>query len=337
VTDELVIATGDPQGVGPEVSVAAARAVVASKRDVALVLVGDREVLVRAGADRTWSEAASTTDRGGISIFPAPLPAPLSAKPPSDAGGKGALAALDAALARVRSNPRRALVTAPISKEAARISSPEFDGHTGYLGQRLGVASPVMMFVAPTFRVALATVHVPLGKVPALVTPERLRGVVEVTRFELNRRFRVRQPRIHVLGLNPHAGEAGGIGDEEVRSLGPTIRDLASLGLLISGPYPADSYFRPGFEKNADAIIAMYHDQGLLPVKCLAFGDSVNVTLGLPIVRTSVDHGTAFDLAGKGVADARSMECAMRLALDILSATPADRLTEIPEVARSRW
>jgi 4-hydroxythreonine-4-phosphate dehydrogenase len=315
---ELVLATGDPQGVGPEVSVRAARAVAARRQDVAIMLVGDAGILARAGADPSWPRAASRPLDGGVGVIEAPLPAPLSAPPPSAAGGRAALAALDAAFARVAGEGGRALVTAPISKEAARMSAPSFDGHTGWLGKRLGVDSPVMLFVTPTFRVALATVHVALGRVPGLVTADRLRRVVKTTAADLDRWFGIPDPRIHVLGLNPHAGEQGGIGTEEQDVLRPAIQALAAEGTRISGPYPADSYFRPGFETAADVIVAMYHDQGLLPVKCLAFGEAVNVTLGLPIVRTSVDHGTAFDRAWKGEAEARSMECALELAAEIL-------------------
>jgi 4-hydroxythreonine-4-phosphate dehydrogenase len=319
VTTELVVATGDPQGVGPEVSVAAARALMTRRPDLAIVLAGDRGVLGRAGVDPGWPAVAGAS-RPGLGLIEVPLPEPLSAEPPSAAGGRAALASLDAALERVgRGGGGRALVTAPLSKEAVRLTSPGFDGHTGYLARRLGAPDPVMVFVAPTFRVALATVHVPLSLVPALVTPERLRRVVATCTADLDRRFGVPRPRIHVLGLNPHAGERGAIGSEELDAIGPAISALREAGHLISGPHPADSYFRPGFERESDLIVAMYHDQGLLPVKCLAFGESVNVTFGLPIVRTSVDHGTAFDLAwGRGAVESRSMECALELAATLL-------------------
>jgi 4-hydroxythreonine-4-phosphate dehydrogenase len=328
VTAELVVATGDPQGVGPEVSVRAARAVAGRRRDAAIVIAGDRGILDRAGAEPSWPVLGGGPSSPGVRVLEVPLPEPLREAPPSAAGGRAALAVLDAALGRVReaapASPR-ALVTAPISKEAARMVSASFDGHTGYLAQKLGVERPVMMFVTPTFRVALATVHVPLARVPALLTADRLRSVVHVARSDLASRFGIADPRIHVLGLNPHAGEKGGIGSEEVDVLLPAIGRLRSDGCRISGPYPADSYFRPGFEKDSDLIVAMYHDQGLLPVKCLAFGEAVNVTLGLPIVRTSVDHGTAFDRAWGGEVESRSMECALELALDLLARSGGDR------------
>jgi 4-hydroxythreonine-4-phosphate dehydrogenase len=307
VSLELVIATGDPQGVGPEVSVAAVKRALASGLGASCILVGDRGVLERAGA-------------AGLEILDAPLPAAIHRRPPSEAGGKGALAALDAALARVLARPGRALVTAPLSKAAVAIASPSFDGHTGWLARKLSAPFPVMMFVTPAFRVALATVHVPIARVPGLVTADRLRQVARVTRDGLAKRFAVEDARIHVLGLNPHAGEGGAIGAEEKDVVAPAIEALRKDGFRISGPYPADSYFRPGFEKESDVIVAWYHDQGLLPVKCLAFGEAVNVTLGLPIVRTSVDHGTAFDLAGTGRADPGSMEHALRVAREMLAA-----------------
>jgi 4-hydroxythreonine-4-phosphate dehydrogenase len=308
VTFELVVATGDPQGIGPEVSVGAVRRALSGGLAASCLLVGDPGVLERAGA------------ASGMAVLPVPLPLGLREPPPSEAGGRAALAVLEAALARVREDPaRRALVTAPVSKTAVRLAAPDFDGHTGWLAARLGAKeAPVMMFAAPGFRVALATVHVPLGRVPGLVTAERLRHVVRVVRADLARRFGIPDARIDVLGLNPHAGEAGGIGKEEVEVIAPAVAALRNEGVRISGPHPADSYFRPGFERGCDAVIAWYHDQGLLPVKCLAFGEAVNVTLGLPIVRTSVDHGTAFDRAGRGEADPGSMHCALRLALELL-------------------
>jgi 4-hydroxythreonine-4-phosphate dehydrogenase len=303
-----VIATGDPQGIGPEVSVGAAKRALGERLGAVCTLVGDRAVLRRAGASPD------------LPVLEVPLPAPLSEPPPSDAGGRAALAVLEAALARVREDPsRRALVTAPVSKAAVRIGAPGFDGHTGWLASKLGSKPPVMMFAAPKFRVALATVHVPLAQVPSLVTAERLRHVVQVLRSDLDRRFGIPDARIDVLGLNPHAGEAGGIGQEEIQVIAPAVAALRKEGVRIAGPHPPDSYFRPGFETGCDAVVAWYHDQGLLPVKCLAFGEAVNVTLGIPIVRTSVDHGTAFDRAGKGEADPSSLGCALRLALALLS------------------
>jgi 4-hydroxythreonine-4-phosphate dehydrogenase len=308
MTFELVIATGDPQGIGPEVSVGAVKRLRAAGLGASCLVVGDPGVLARAGAG------------ADVPSLPVPLPAPLAAAPPSEAGGRAALAVLEAALARVLEDPRhRALVTAPVSKAAVSISSPSFDGHTGWLAAKLGAPPPVMMFATSRFRVALATVHVPLARVPSLVTADRLRHVVGVVRKDLDRLFGVRDARIDVLGLNPHAGEAGGLGREEIDVIAPAVAALRKEGVRISGPHPADSYFRPGFESGCDAVVAWYHDQGLLPVKCLAFGEAVNVTLGLPIVRTSVDHGTAFDRAGKGEADPGSMEHAIRLALQLLS------------------
>jgi 4-hydroxythreonine-4-phosphate dehydrogenase len=304
----LVIATGDPQGIGPEVSVGAVKRLVAEGFAGSCQLVGDRGVLERAGAPKDFM------------ILDAPLPAPLSGPPPSEAGGRASLATLEAALAQVREAPAtRALVTAPVSKAAVRMGAPAFDGHTGWLAARLGAPPPVMMFAAPRFRVALATVHVPLARVPSLVTADRLRHVIGVVRADLDRLFGIPDARIDVLGLNPHAGEAGAIGREEVEVIAPAVAALRREGVRIAGPHPPDSYFRPGFESGCDVVVAWYHDQGLLPVKCLAFGEAVNVTLGIPIVRTSVDHGTAFDRAGRGEADPSSMASAIRLALALVS------------------
>lgn len=311
---ECCVSTGDPQGIGPEVSVKAARAA-AAEGIARIVLVGRDDVLAKAGADRGWPRIEpGEKATAPVSVLRVAGGGAFAAPPPSAEGGSAALEALDGALARVRAASHRALVTAPVSKKAVTLSGRPFDGHTGYIARVCGAPLPVMLFETPTFRVALATVHVPLRAVAGFHTPASLLELCRVVAGDLERRFGIARPRLALLGINPHAGESGLLGHEDADVVAATVALGAAEGLSLSGPHPADTWFRPGFEGAADCVVAMYHDQGLLPVKCLAFGSAVNVTLGLPIVRTSVDHGTAFDIAGKGSADAGSMAEALRLA-----------------------
>lgn len=322
---ECCIATGDPQGIGPEVSVAAAKH--AWPEPTQIVLVGARSDLLNAGADAAWPVLAPhEVARAPVSIVDVPVTDVFPIHPPpSPYGGSRALAALTAATDRVILSPqRRALVTAPVSKAAVTATGLSFSGHTGWLAARTGGADVVMLFEAPSFRVALATVHVPLAEVPRLLTVAHLTRVFRIVERDLQTYAAIPRPRLAVLGLNPHAGESGQLGQEESAILIPAIEHARASGMLVSGPFPADTFFRPGFEREADCTIAMYHDQGLLPVKCLAFGSAVNVTAGLPILRTSVDHGTAFDIAGKGLAEGASMVAACALALRRLRAHRAD-------------
>jgi 4-hydroxythreonine-4-phosphate dehydrogenase len=209
-----------------------------------------------------------------------------------------------------------AIVTAPVQKSALSAPGRPFSGHTEFLAGLTGGA-PVMMLVAGTLRVALATTHLPLARVPAAITPEGLEQVLTGLHEGLRSRFGILEPRILVAGLNPHAGEAGQLGDEEIRVIGPVVRRLVAEGMRLEGPLPADTLFTPARLGKADAVLAMYHDQGLPVLKYAGFGRAVNVTLGLPIIRTSVDHGTALDIAGRGRADPGSLEAALALAIEL--------------------
>ena len=232
------------------------------------------------------------------------------------AGGTS-LAAIRAAVRLAKSGRVDAVVTAPISKEALRKAGSRFPGHTELL-QRLTSAHDVaMMLVAPGMKVGLVTIHVPLKKVSGLFTRELLRRRIQVIHDALAVDWRIRSPRLAVLGLNPHAGENGSIGLEEEKCIAPVIRTFGSRGMRIEGPFPADGFFGQKRFVEFDAVIAMYHDQGLIPLKMQAFATGVNVTAGLPIVRTSPDHGTAFDIAGRGKADPSSMIAAIKLAVGI--------------------
>ncbi len=319
---ECCVSTGDPQGIGPEVSVKAAREM-SLRGSARVVLVGVESDLMNAGASASWPRIRENEDAlAAVSLLPVPAsPQRIEEPPPSGDGGRRALAALDVALRRVRAAPRgRALVTAPVSKVAVTRSGVPFDGHTGWIARECGTTHVVMLFEAPKFRVALATVHVPHSKVASRLSFDGLLATLRVIDADLRTRFGLVAPRIAVLGLNPHAGESGSLGSEEIDVITPAIAQAVAEGLHVRGPFPADTWFRPEFESRADCTLAMYHDQGLLPVKCLAFGTAVNVTLGLPIIRTSVDHGTAFDIAGRGIADASSMLVAMDVAQRLLNA-----------------
>jgi 4-hydroxythreonine-4-phosphate dehydrogenase len=231
----------------------------------------------------------------------------------SAAAGRAAYAAIVEAVADAREGQLAAIATAPINKEAFAAAGLPWRGHTDLLAELTGAPRVAMMFYAEALRVILATVHIPLVEVSRALTRERLEGVIELAAAELPR-FGYASPRLAVAGLNPHAGEHGVIGQEEDEVLRPAIEAMRGRRIRVEGPFPADTVFVRATRGEFDAVIACYHDQGLIPVKLLAFGRAVNVTLGLPIVRTSVDHGTAFDIAGQGIADPSSLIEAVKLA-----------------------
>jgi 4-hydroxythreonine-4-phosphate dehydrogenase len=278
----IAVTVGDPAGIGPEI---AARA------------VDDRRV--RAACEPIIY-APPTASR-----FP---PGELTAE-----AGRAAYDCIVRAVADARSGVVDAIATAPINKLAFARAGIPWKGHTDLLAHLCGVPRVAMLFHTPELKVVLATVHVPLSEVPQLLTRELLREVIQLTATSMPQ-FGVERPRIGVAGLNPHAGEDGLLGTEEASTLAPAVSDARASGVDVSGPLPADTVFTRATRGDFDVVIACYHDQGLIPVKLLAFGRAVNVTIGLPIVRTSVDHGTAFDIAGKGVADAGSMIEAVLLA-----------------------
>jgi 4-hydroxythreonine-4-phosphate dehydrogenase len=210
-----------------------------------------------------------------------------------------------------------AMVTAPVQKSTIIEAGVPFSGHTEYLAERTHAPLPVMMLVAKSLRVALATTHLPLAAVSAAITKDLLSDVLRILDRDLRTRFGLPKPRILVCGLNPHAGESGHLGREEIETIEPTLESLRREGLTLIGPTPADTAFTPRQLENADAVLAMYHDQGLPVLKYAGFGDAVNVTLGLPIIRTSVDHGTALSLAGTGTADSGSLAAAIELAISL--------------------
>ena len=235
------------------------------------------------------------------------------------------LALLDRACDGCMNGEFAAMVTAPVQKSTIIDAGFVFTGHTEYLANRTRAALPVMMLLSGDLRVALVTTHLALAEVPRAITRERLTATLRIVHSDLERHFGLSEPRIVVLGLNPHAGESGHLGREEIEVIEPVLQRLRGEGLDVRGPLPADTAFAPQFLADADAVVAMYHDQGLPVVKHAGFGNAVNVTLGLPIVRTSVDHGTALSLARTGRADAGSLRAALSLAITLAaSATHAD-------------
>lgn len=232
------------------------------------------------------------------------------------------LAALDRAVGLLGEYPG-ALVTGPVQKSALAQVQPDFRGHTEYLAARAGVARVVMMLACPTLRVALVTTHLPLRAVPDALNREDILRCLHILARDLTQRFGIPTPRIAVCGLNPHAGEDGLLGSEERSVIAPALAQAQADGLAVSGPWPADTIFTPRRLADVDAVLAMYHDQGLPTLKYAGFGDAVNVTLGLPFIRTSVDHGTGLDIAGQGRADPGSLRAAEALAAQMIAASPA--------------
>ena len=284
------ITVGDPGGIGPEIAVKAAA-------DPRVTAVCEPRIY-------------GPHEPGVLTFF--------SQGHPSAEAGRSAYETIVRAVTDARNGRIEAVATAPISKEGFALAGLPWKGHTDLLANLTETSRAAMMFWSEPLRVILATVHVPLADVPRLLTGDLVDFIIDVTSRELPR-FGYPKPRIALAGLNPHAGEHGVIGDEDDAVLRPAVDRARARGIDITGPWPADTVFGRAVRGEFDAVIACYHDQGLIPVKVLAFGKAVNVTLGLPIVRTSVDHGTAFDIAGKGVADHSSLVEAVRLAARLVS------------------
>ncbi len=295
------ITVGDPAGIGPEVVAAALRAL--SHESLDLRVYGDVDAVTRAGGAL---EGIATKPFASARVTPG--------KPAAGAAA-GIVAAVKAAASDCLSGELDAMATAPLSKEVLGDGGFSYPGHTELIEEIAGEGRAVMMLVGRGLRVALATIHCALREVPGRLTREGVAATLEVMQRDLARRFRVPAPRIAVCGLNPHASEGGRFGDEEIRVIAPAVADACARGIDARGPFAADTLFHRAVAGEFDAVLAMYHDQGLAPLKTHAFGQAVNVTLGLPLVRTSVDHGTAFDIAGKGKADPSSMIEAVRLAV----------------------
>ena len=329
----LAVSMGDPAGIGPEVALAALRAPAVRAR-VAPILVGDLGVW-RATARRLklrldFDDVSAPPRVGRVAVaVSSALPPPVC--PPGlprtraaqRACGAAAYAAIIAAVRLVQSGVAAGLVTAPISKAHLVAAGHDFPGHTELLAALAGGVPVRMMLAGPRLRVVLVTIHCRLRDVPGLVTRENVLETIRITARGLRERFGIAAPRLAVAGLNPHAGEQGLFGDEEARAITPAVRAARRAGLRVDGPLAADGLFAHAADGAYDAVVCMYHDQGLGPFKLLHFADGVNVTLGLPFARTSPDHGTAFDIAGRGRADPRSMIAALLMAADTAARRPA--------------
>lgn len=322
----LALTTGEPAGIGPELALAATRDW--QQLDATVVAVGDPDLLAERARLLGWSveldvlapgDALPAPVNGRLPVWPVSLAAPSIPGQLDPANAGYVLKTLDVAIEACQQGIADAMVTAPLHKGAIiEGGHVGFTGHTEYLRDACGVEEVVMMLAtertARPLRVALATTHLPLSRVSSAITGPGLMRVVRVLAAELMQRFGIASPRILVCGLNPHAGEDGHLGREEIEVITPALNRLREEGLDLVGPLPADTLFTPRHLDHADAVLAMYHDQGLPVLKYAGFGQAANITLGLGMVRTSVDHGTALDLAGTGLADAGSLRVALQVA-----------------------
>jgi len=303
----IAVTMGDPAGIGPEVI---ARALGDSEiaGAASFIVLGDRRAFE---ADLKWPACASLVD------FANAAPETIAAHRPTAEGGRASIDYVERAIRMALAGEADAIVTAPISKTALALAGIRYPGHTELLAERTGAPKHAMMFVSPRLRVTLVSIHQSLRKMLDTLTPEKVLDTLELTHRALVGWFGVAEPRLALAGVNPHAGEEGLFGDEETRVLAPALEAARARSIHCTGPLPPDTVFLRALEGQFDAVVAVYHDQGLIPVKLLAFHQAVNLTLGLPIVRTSVDHGTAYDIAGTGRANPGSMKAAIRLAIDI--------------------
>ncbi len=311
----LVVTAGEPAGIGPDLCIALATTEWASE----IVVVGDpgmlahRAKLLGSGVAISEYSASAKRKSGELQVLPRELAEPVECGKLNPGNSRSLIDGLRRAVEGCQSGEFSALITAPLQKSVIIDAGIAFTGHTEFLAEITRTPTPVMLLVADNLRVALASTHLPLRDVARYLTTAGITAVLEVLHRDLIAKFRIENPRILVCGLNPHAGESGHLGNEDQDVILPAIEDCRSRGMRVEGPLPADTAFTPVAGKS-DAILAMYHDQGLPVVKYASFGNAVNVTLGLPIIRTSVDHGTALDLAGLGATDNGSMLAAVSLA-----------------------
>ncbi len=313
---KIVYTSGDPAGIGLDIIVKAAQTTALDD----LVVLADRQSLqYRAqlmGCPLVLHEAdaSHTLAKGELRVEHIAATGDVCAGQPNAAHAPYVLAMLDRAIDGCQRAEFSAMVTGPLNKAVINDAGIPFSGHTEYLAQKTGAPLPVMMLATEGLRVALMTTHLPLKDVSQAITAELVRQICRIVWHDLQQKFGVTEPRILLCGLNPHAGENGYLGTEEIDVIEPALAQLAADGMSIKGPLPADTLFQPHYLDDADAVIAMYHDQGLPVLKFKGFGQAANITLGLPIVRTSVDHGTAYDLAGSGQADIGSLLTALTVA-----------------------
>jgi 4-hydroxythreonine-4-phosphate dehydrogenase len=328
-TPPLLLTPGDPAGIGGEIALKSWKVRQAEGVPVFAVL-DDPDRLNRLGADLGWDvpvreisapiEAAEVFDRA-LPVLRHDFPAPVKAGRPDPANGAAVAGAIDRAVGLVRRGEGTAVVTNPISKHVLQNAGFRHPGHTEYLAALAGgdgpPPRPVMMLACPGVRVVPVTIHIALKDVPGTLSREVLQETARITHAALHQDFGIAAPRLAVAGLNPHAGEDGRMGREEIEMIAPALDELRAEGLTVAGPLPADTMFHPAAREGYDAALCMYHDQALIPVKTLDFARGVNVTLGLPFVRTSPDHGTAFGIAGRGTADPTSLIEALKTAREM--------------------
>ena len=318
---KLVVTTGEPAGVGPEVSFAAALDFLNEQANVHITLLGDINLLA------SQVIPANLVER--LHIESTPLAESVDPGVLNPDNARYVLSLLDQASDGCMKGRFDAMITAPVQKSVINVAGIPFTGHTEYLAERCNTKHVVMMLCAPLplgflglktprdLRVALVSTHLPLKEVSAALSIELILETIQIVDQDLKKKFGITKPVIRVAGLNPHAGESGYLGHEEIQCISPAIELAKEQGIDVSGPYPGDTMFDARALEKVDAFIAMYHDQGLAPFKFVTFGGGVNVTLGLPFIRTSVDHGTALDIAGKGIAESGSMLEALRLAYQL--------------------
>ncbi len=319
----IAITAGEPAGIGPDIVLTLLQQ---QQWAADLVVIADPTVLhdraQQLGINLhlrpyTPTEAQRPCVAGECFILPVACAAPVTTGVLNPANAEYVLQTLRRAVTGCLSGEFAAMVTAPLHKGVINDASIPFTGHTEFLAELTGAPLPVMMLTAGTLRVALATTHVPLKMVSGLITQALLAEVLTILHHDLQTQFGIVDPRILVCGLNPHAGESGHLGREEIEVITPVVQRLCEQGMQLSGPLPADTLFTPRHLQGADAVLAMYHDQGLPVLKYAGFGKAINITLGLPIIRTSVDHGTALDLAGTGKAETGSLREAIDLAVQL--------------------
>lgn len=319
----IALTPGEPAGIGPELCIQLAQ----SRRNNGLVAVCDPSLIESRARQLGLSlelephdgSRPAATGPGRLTVLPVSMSHPATPGKLDPENAEYVLETLRRATEGCQSGEFSALVTGPVHKGIINDAGLPFTGHTEFLANLTG-GTPVMMLACPGLRVALATTHLPLSQVSAAITRDSLERVIRILHQDLANRFGISDPKILVCGLNPHAGEGGHLGSEEIDTISPVLEQLCSEGLRLQGPMPADTLFTPRYLEQADAVLAMYHDQGLPVLKHLGFGQAVNITLGLPIIRTSVDHGTALDIAGTGRAGLGSLLAAVEAAVELVSA-----------------
>ena len=322
IIPRIVLTAGEPAGIGPDIVIDAA-----SRRFKAeLIVIGDPGLLRHRAEllgkilyleDFSENRPASTHEPGRLRIIPLHTQKPVMPGKPEPLNAGYVLESISTAVTGCLQGKFHAMVTAPVNKAVINEAGIPFTGHTEFIAEQCRQDAPVMMLLNENMRVALVTTHMPVSQVAGAVTQERISRVITVVRRDLQEKMHIRNPRMLVCGLNPHAGEGGFLGREEIDIIHPVLERLRAEGYALTGPVPADTAFTPDGLRHIDAVITMYHDQGLPVLKAQGFGEIVNVTLGLPLIRTSVDHGTALDLAGTGKARSGSLAAAIQLAIDM--------------------